>query len=277
MNMYTIRSTLLWCTIMNYALLIVWFLLYLLPHEWLYRIWRKWFHLSDEQFDGLNFAGMTFYKMCIALFNFVPYLAAADRRVRPRRSRAFASEVNPRGPTLGRARSDQVRLDAGLGSGDHGPASSAASPPVQITQGSSPDRPFADPEARAPRRRFPRRRRLRAPGASMRPSTAVPDAARPGATARSDCAGRGLPLPARRDRAALPDSLLRDSLDRDGRPARDHQPGTTREVQDRSPRPRREHGRRRPSRARSSSCRTATSAADRNQVAVASPRPSRND
>jgi hypothetical protein len=75
MSLAIVRNALLWCTIMNYAMLVAWFLLYLFPHEWMYRIWRKWFHLSNEQFDALNFAGMTLYKLGIILFNFVPYLA----------------------------------------------------------------------------------------------------------------------------------------------------------------------------------------------------------
>jgi hypothetical protein len=75
MSLAIVRNALLWCTIMNYALLVAWFLLYLFPHEWMYGIWRKWFHLSNEQFDALNFAGMTLYKLGIILFNLVPYLA----------------------------------------------------------------------------------------------------------------------------------------------------------------------------------------------------------
>ena len=75
MTLSTVRSVLLWCSIMNYALLITWFLIYVFPHEWLYRIWRKWFHLSTEQFDALNFVLIAIYKMCIVFFNFIPYLA----------------------------------------------------------------------------------------------------------------------------------------------------------------------------------------------------------
>jgi hypothetical protein len=75
MSIAVVRNTLLWCTIMNYVLLVAWFLMYVFPHEWLYRIWRKWFRLSTEQFDALNFAGMSVYKMGIVLFNLVPYLA----------------------------------------------------------------------------------------------------------------------------------------------------------------------------------------------------------
>ena len=75
MSIEAVRSTLLWCAILNYGLLIVWFLLIVLPHEWLYRLWGRWFRLSTEQFDAINFAGIAHYKMGILLFNLVPYIA----------------------------------------------------------------------------------------------------------------------------------------------------------------------------------------------------------
>jgi hypothetical protein len=75
MTIQIVREALLWCTLINYGVLIIWFLLLVLPHEWLYRLWQKWFQLSDEQFDGVNFAGMALYKVGIILFNLVPYVA----------------------------------------------------------------------------------------------------------------------------------------------------------------------------------------------------------
>ena len=75
MSVDIVRNFLLWCTVINYVLLVIWFLLYVLPHEWLYRIWGRWFRLTAEQFDAVNFAGIAFYKLGILLFNLVPYLA----------------------------------------------------------------------------------------------------------------------------------------------------------------------------------------------------------
>lgn len=75
MNIQMAREVLLWCSIINYGLLVVWFLLLVLPHEWLYRLWGKWFRLSAEQFDAINFAGMVLFKVGVLLFNVVPYIA----------------------------------------------------------------------------------------------------------------------------------------------------------------------------------------------------------
>jgi hypothetical protein len=53
----------------------VWFLLYLMPHEWMYRVWGCWFRMSPKQFDTVNFAGIVLYKVGIILFSLVPYIA----------------------------------------------------------------------------------------------------------------------------------------------------------------------------------------------------------
>jgi len=75
MSIEVVRSALLWCTFLNYAVLLVWFLLYALPHNWLYRLWAKWFRLTLEQFDAINFTGIVLYKAGILLLNLVPYVA----------------------------------------------------------------------------------------------------------------------------------------------------------------------------------------------------------
>jgi hypothetical protein len=75
MSIEVARSTLLWCTIINYGLLMIWFLLFVLPHEWLYRLWGRGFRLSIEQFDAVSFAGIVLFKSGILLFNLVPYIA----------------------------------------------------------------------------------------------------------------------------------------------------------------------------------------------------------
>jgi hypothetical protein len=75
MNIEVVRSALLWCTLINWAVLVVWSLLFLLPHDRLYRLWSRWFRIAEERFDTVNFAGIVFYKMGVLLFNLVPYIA----------------------------------------------------------------------------------------------------------------------------------------------------------------------------------------------------------
>ena len=69
------RSFLLWCTVINYGILLVWFLCFTFAHDWLYRMHGRWFHLAREQFDMLHYAGMSIYKLGILLFNLVTYIA----------------------------------------------------------------------------------------------------------------------------------------------------------------------------------------------------------
>ena len=75
MTIEIVRGALLWCTVINYAVLLIWFLLLVLTHKWIYRVWRRWFQLTAEQFDALNFGGIILYKLGILLFNLVPLLA----------------------------------------------------------------------------------------------------------------------------------------------------------------------------------------------------------
>ena len=75
MTVEIVRDVLAWSTVINFALLIFWFLFFSLAHDWLYRYHGKWFTLSVEKFDAIHYAGMAFFKLCIFLFNLAPYLA----------------------------------------------------------------------------------------------------------------------------------------------------------------------------------------------------------
>ena len=75
MSIEMARSILLWCTVINYAALMIWFLLYMAARGWLCRLWGRWFRLTPEQFDTLNMAGIVVYKLGIILFNLAPLVA----------------------------------------------------------------------------------------------------------------------------------------------------------------------------------------------------------
>jgi hypothetical protein len=72
MTVEILRNVLLWCTIINYGVLLLWFLVFVFSHDWMLQIHGRWFHLSRDQFDALHYAGMSFYKIAILLFNLVP-------------------------------------------------------------------------------------------------------------------------------------------------------------------------------------------------------------
>ncbi len=75
MNSEQTRDFLLWCAVINYGLLLYWFLLFTLAHDWSHRLIGRWFRLSVEQYDALTYAGMMLFKVGIILLNLVPYVA----------------------------------------------------------------------------------------------------------------------------------------------------------------------------------------------------------
>ena len=75
MTIYLVRDALLWCFIINIGILLWWFLFFSLAHDWVYQFHGKWFKLPVEKFDAIHYAGMAFYKICIFVFNIVPYFA----------------------------------------------------------------------------------------------------------------------------------------------------------------------------------------------------------
>jgi len=75
MNHLSVSAFLLWCTILNYLVLIVWFAAFSLAHDWMSGLHGRWFRLTPAQFDALHYGGMAVYKIGILLLNLVPLVA----------------------------------------------------------------------------------------------------------------------------------------------------------------------------------------------------------
>jgi len=75
MTIEAIRTFLLWCTVIDYGILLVWFLVFVFAHDWIHPLHRRWFRLSSEQFDALHYVGMGIFKIGIILLNLVPFIA----------------------------------------------------------------------------------------------------------------------------------------------------------------------------------------------------------
>ena len=58
-------------------MLILWFDVFFLAHEQFFLLQSRWFKLSIELFDGLNYLGITIYKIGIIIFLLVPLIALA--------------------------------------------------------------------------------------------------------------------------------------------------------------------------------------------------------
>ena len=70
-----------WCrfllssVLINYIILLIWFLAIIFARDWIKQVHGKWFNLSDETFDAIHYGGMAIYKIGILLFNLVPLIA----------------------------------------------------------------------------------------------------------------------------------------------------------------------------------------------------------
>ena len=74
MNIEALKDFLLWSTVANYAILLVWLLALSIDRHAIYRLHARWFRLTLETFDAIHYAAMAAYKIGILLFNLVPLL-----------------------------------------------------------------------------------------------------------------------------------------------------------------------------------------------------------
>ena len=72
MNIQFLRSFLLWCAVFNYVLLILWWVLITLAHDFSYRFSSRLIPMSVERFDSLHYAGIIFYKILTILLFVIP-------------------------------------------------------------------------------------------------------------------------------------------------------------------------------------------------------------
>lgn len=75
MSIELLRAVLGWSAILNLLLVTVWFALFRGMHDRMYAMHSRWFHLSEETFDGIHYAGMAATKIATWLLFVVPYLA----------------------------------------------------------------------------------------------------------------------------------------------------------------------------------------------------------
>jgi hypothetical protein len=75
MDLHVVRDVLLWCTVINYGVLLCWLLVFIFAHDWMLRLHGHWFRMPVEQFDTIHYAAMAIYKLGILLLNLVPYVA----------------------------------------------------------------------------------------------------------------------------------------------------------------------------------------------------------
>ena len=71
----TVATILLRSFLFGLALLLLWFLLYLITPNWMFELNARWFNIGKRDFDLINYFGMGFLKISIILFFLFPYFA----------------------------------------------------------------------------------------------------------------------------------------------------------------------------------------------------------
>jgi hypothetical protein len=75
MSLTELKHFLVISTLINYAIVTIWFLVFVYAHEALYRLHTRWFRLSPQDFDKFHYAAMAIYKIGVLLLNLVPFIA----------------------------------------------------------------------------------------------------------------------------------------------------------------------------------------------------------
>lgn len=75
MDIATVRSFFLWCTIINGGMLVLSSLMLMCGGGWVYRIHSKLFGISRDAFNIMIYCFIGLYKIFWIMFNVVPYVA----------------------------------------------------------------------------------------------------------------------------------------------------------------------------------------------------------
>ena len=77
MDIVTLKTFFMWCTIMDAGLLVLWSLVLLVAANFVYNMRHKWFPLPRETYNVLMYSFLGLFKMFVLSFNLVPYIALA--------------------------------------------------------------------------------------------------------------------------------------------------------------------------------------------------------
>ncbi len=80
MDIESIQLFLIRCTVVNFAILFVWFAFFVFARDWMRSIHEKFFSLSNETFDVIHYCGMASFKILIFVFNLGPLVAISLAR-----------------------------------------------------------------------------------------------------------------------------------------------------------------------------------------------------
>ena len=75
MDIQTLTTFFMWCTIMNGALLLLWTTLLIVAPDLVYRTQSIWFPIPRETFTVVIYSFLGLFKIVFLVFNVIPYVA----------------------------------------------------------------------------------------------------------------------------------------------------------------------------------------------------------
>ena len=75
MDIQTLTTFFMWCTILNGSLLILIAIIFLVAPDLIYRKHKMWFAISRDQFNLASYCFLGLFKIFFIVFNLVPYVA----------------------------------------------------------------------------------------------------------------------------------------------------------------------------------------------------------
>ena len=75
MDVDTLQAALGWASLLNLGLLLFWFAMFMIAHDWIYSVHKRWFEMSEERFNSAHYLMMGFYELTIFVVLLGPYLA----------------------------------------------------------------------------------------------------------------------------------------------------------------------------------------------------------
>lgn len=75
MEIETLRTVLGWAAIINLAVMLFWWVMLTVAKDWMFKMHRHWFGLTDVKFNEIHYLLFGQYKLANFLLFIAPYLA----------------------------------------------------------------------------------------------------------------------------------------------------------------------------------------------------------
>ena len=75
MDIQTLTTFFMWCTIINGGIFILWSIFLVLTPDFIYSIQNKWFPIPRETYNVIIYSFLGLFKIVFLVFNVAPYVA----------------------------------------------------------------------------------------------------------------------------------------------------------------------------------------------------------